>query len=102
VAKGTLELIADTKASIRSLSLSDLSPSSTDYDRLSNLDLSSLTRLELEELEDDTIQQIFDIVLKSDPKNLFLTLIADLPSCTFIFLNHDLLRRVGDVRIISS
>jgi hypothetical protein len=90
--EGTLELIALIRTPIRSLLLQDFSDDPMDWDRLRNVNFSSLRHLGLEKLQDT--EKILNFVLQSDPGELTLSFTDEILGSLYTILKHDLLRRV--------
>jgi hypothetical protein len=72
IAEGTLELIAYNQNPIESLCIEECSGDGISGNPFTNLNLSSLRILSLEELRDEEIKNLLDVVLRLDPQDLSL------------------------------
>jgi hypothetical protein len=99
VAEGTLELIEFNQTPVQSLWLLDRGDDIADWSLFPFLNFSSLRLLHLDEILDQDIEELFDIVLESDPKDITLISENGLVDSTYKFLTHPLIGRVVDLNL---
>jgi hypothetical protein len=94
-----LELIASNRNPIESLSIQNEGGYHIGWRRFADLNLSSLQRLGLGEVEDEYTEKLLNFLLRSSPQVLKLNFREDHLASEFKFLAHKLLQQVEDIRV---